>query len=112
MFHGCYYPNAGSTNKLIALEEECLLRTNRCFWKDPDDVNSHITTRSLTKSKLDVSWRVINNYYKGKQKDNPFYQNVYFFITNYNMFQILMFSFPFSLVVGIFHEKILKNDLK
>ena len=68
--HGCYFANADDTNKSIASGDDYVLSTNRCFWKHPDDVNSHIKTRSMTNSKPDFGWIVINIYHKNKAKDN------------------------------------------
>ena len=70
LFHGCYFANADETHKLIPSGDDCVLRTNTCFWKHPDDVDSRVKTRSMTKNKLDFDWRVINNYHKNKAKDN------------------------------------------
>ena len=70
LLHGCYFVNADDTNKFIASGGDCVLRTNRCFQKHPDDVNSRVKTRSMTNNELDFGWRVISNYHKNKAKDN------------------------------------------
>ena len=49
VYHGCAYVNGDGTRKLIAEGHSCLVPTNKCFWKDPSDVATHVKTRLVTK---------------------------------------------------------------
>ena len=64
--HSCYYKNTDGTNKIIAAGENCLLRTNKCFWKDPCDVSNGVKTRSRAKSELTVNFRAVDRCNKEK----------------------------------------------
>ena len=64
--HGCVYANADGTRKIIANGENCLVRTNKCFWKDPVDVVTRVRTRSMTKTKRCVSMHAFNYYFRRK----------------------------------------------
>ena len=44
--------NADGTNKILAKGNDCLVRTNRCFSKDPSDVVAHVRTRLMIKKSL------------------------------------------------------------
>lgn len=68
LFHGCAYVNSDGTQKLIALSEDCLVCTNKCFWKDPHDVITHTKTRSMTKNEGKTSLKTTNDYFKDKEK--------------------------------------------
>lgn len=59
-YPGCYYKNADGTNKLIASGENCLSRTNMCFWKDPSDVPSGIKTRSCMRNEPNIGFREVD----------------------------------------------------
>ena len=50
LFRGCDYVNSDGRRKLIALGEDCLVHTNKCFWNNPHDVITHTKTRSMTKN--------------------------------------------------------------
>ena len=66
IYHGCVYANADGTRKIMASGENVLVRTNKCFWKDPVDVVTQIKTHSMTKKELCVSRGVFNNYFMRK----------------------------------------------
>ena len=70
LFHGCAYMGVDGTHKLIGSGQDYILQTNKCFWKDPRDVNTSLKTRSVTTNKPSVHWTIIDNYYKDKEKDN------------------------------------------
>ena len=55
IYHGCAYANADGTQKMIAKGDLCLFPTNRCFWKDPREVDDYVKTRSMTKRQRCVS---------------------------------------------------------
>ena len=60
------FSNADGTNKIIAKGNDCLVRTNRCFSKDPSDVVGHVRTRLMIKKEPCVSQRAFNKYFKEK----------------------------------------------
>ena len=66
IYHGCANANADGTNKIITKGSDCLVRTNKYFWKDPTDVVTHIKTRSMTKKEPCISRRAFNKYFKEK----------------------------------------------
>ena len=70
LFHGCAYVNSDGTRKLVAAGENCLIRTDKCFWKDDCDVVTCTKTKSMTKNKGQTSLKTINDYFKHKEKDN------------------------------------------
>ena len=46
IYHGCFNKNADGTNKIIVAGERCFEPTDKCFWKDPNDVKHEVKTRS------------------------------------------------------------------
>ena len=64
IYHGCFYANADGFRKIIPKNENCLVRTNKCFWKDPVDVVTRAKTHSMSKKECCVSRRAPNNYFK------------------------------------------------
>ena len=66
IYHGCAYANADGTQKMIAKGDFCLFPTNRCFWKDPREVDDYVKTRSMTKRQRCVSRALFNRYFKEK----------------------------------------------
>ena len=49
IYHGCITKNADGTNKLIGPGEKSLISTDKCFWKEPEDIKSSgVKTRSQT----------------------------------------------------------------
>ena len=40
IYHGCFYKNADGTNKIIVARKRCFTPTDKCFWKDPNDVKT------------------------------------------------------------------------
>ena len=46
IYHGCFYKNEDSTNKLILKGEQCLMPTNNPFWKSLMHVPDIVRTRS------------------------------------------------------------------
>ena len=66
IYHGCFHKNADGTNQGIVAGERCLTPTNKCFWKDPNDVEHRIKARSRVKSQSIVSFLAVDRYNKGK----------------------------------------------
>ena len=97
LWHGCYYEIADGTNRIIASGENCLLRTNKCFWKAPCDVASVVKAKSHAKSKLTVSFQAVDTYYKRKDiKTIDFMEiHIYLLIIIVNTFTMCCFSFVF-----------------
>ena len=58
LFHCCIYINSDGTRKLITHGENCLVRTNKCLWKNSHDVITHIKTRSMTKNEDKASLKI------------------------------------------------------
>ena len=50
LFHGCTYVNSDGTRKLIAKRHNCLIRTNKCFWKDAADVKDQVNDKERERS--------------------------------------------------------------
>ena len=42
LFNGCTYANSNGTWKLIAKGHDCLIPTDKCFWKNASDVATKI----------------------------------------------------------------------
>ena len=72
--------------QIIGPGEKCLTPTDKCFWKDPQDIRScGVKTRSRTKKELTVSIQDYINYFDQREwinqwilgtelKSNKFYQ--------------------------------------
>ena len=71
IYHSCVYANADGSRKFIAKNEKCLVSTNQCFWKDASNTCSKIKTRAMTICEKAVPLKIIGNYFKDKEKDNP-----------------------------------------
>lgn len=71
IYHSCVYTNADSNQKLIAKNEKCFVSTNQCFWKDASNTCSKIKTCAMTVCEKAVPLKIIGNYFKDKEKDNP-----------------------------------------
>ena len=67
LYHGCYYKNADGTNWFIAPRENRILRTNKCFWKDPCDIVSGVKMRSFSKNEQCASFSTVDKYYKDNE---------------------------------------------
>ena len=70
LFHGCAYVTSDGIRQLLAYGENCIVRTNKCFRNDPDDVVKRTKTRSMTKKEGKVSLKTINDYFKNKEKES------------------------------------------
>ena len=68
IYHGCFTKNADGTNKLIGPGEKCLTPTTQCFWKDPKDFRSGVTTRSQSANQAIVSIEDYEYYFQKKQR--------------------------------------------
>ena len=65
--------NADGTNKLIGPGEKSLISTDKCFWKEPEDIKSSgVKTRSQTINQPAVSNRDYNHYIKNKERRETF----------------------------------------
>ena len=69
IYHGCMKKkNADGTNNFIVPGEKCLVPTEKCFWKDSQDVrNYRVKTRSCTKKDSTVNIRDYDNYMRQRQ---------------------------------------------
>ena len=57
--------NADGTNKIIGTGEKCLVPTEKCFQKDPQDIRScGVKTRNRTKKEPAVSIKTYRNYFE------------------------------------------------
>ena len=64
---------ADGTNKLIGPGEKSLIPTDKCCWKDPEDIKSSgVKTCSQTINQLAVSNRDYNHYIKNKERRETF----------------------------------------
>ena len=50
---------------------KCVVPTNGCFWRDARDTCSKIKTCAMTSCEQAVPLKIIDNYFKDKEKDNP-----------------------------------------
>ena len=60
LFRGCTDVSSDVIQKLIAKGHNCLIRTNKCFWKDVANVTTRIKTRSVTKKKTKLSLKSVS----------------------------------------------------
>ena len=68
IYHGCMTKNANGTNKIIGPAEKCLVPTDKCFWKDPQDIkNCGVKTRSHIMKEPTVSIQAYRNYFEQKE---------------------------------------------
>ena len=68
IYHGCMTKNADGTNRIIGPGEKCLAPTDKCFWKDPEDIKSSgIKTQSRAKKEHAVSNREYDHYLENKK---------------------------------------------
>ena len=66
-YHGCMTKNADGSNRLIGPSKKCLVPTDKCFRKDPEDIEIQgVKTRSLTKKERDVTNKEYNHYFENK----------------------------------------------
>ena len=68
MFYGCAYVNFDGTGKLIAKGHDCIVRTDKCFWKISSDIATSIKTRSMAKNECAASLKKTIDYFKDKEK--------------------------------------------
>ena len=54
IYHHCFYENVDGANKVIVTGEQCLTRTSKCFWEDPNDIEHRVKTRSPAQS--EANW--------------------------------------------------------
>ena len=103
IYYGCFHKNADGTNQGIVAGERCLTPTNKCFWKDPNDVEHRIKARSRVKSQSIVSFLAVDRYNKGKNdKTIDFCVNKYLLIIITNIFTIHLLFFASFSVFGKF----------
>ena len=60
--------HTNSTYAIIGSNEKCLTRTNKCFWKDPNDVLNAVRTRSQLENLTITHWKTIDRNFKQKIK--------------------------------------------
>ena len=76
IYFGCFYKNADGTNKIIVAGEHCFAPTDKCFWKDPNDVKDGVKTRSRANNEANVSFKAADKYREDKiEKTINFYVN-------------------------------------
>ena len=51
MYHGCGLANENGTRKLIIHGEKCLFATPKPFWKNTEDAESKVQTRTMEYNK-------------------------------------------------------------
>ena len=66
IYVGCFYKNADGTNKIIAEGDRCFAPTDKCFWKDPNDVKDGAKTRSRANDEATVSFQAADKYREDK----------------------------------------------
>ena len=59
LLHSCTYFSSDGTRKLIDASENCLVRTNKCFWNADTDIVICTKTRSMTKNEGNASLKTI-----------------------------------------------------
>ena len=74
--HGSHIPQLrickydDGSRKLITINDKCLISNNQCFWKDARDTHVKVKTRTMASSEKVTPLKIINNYFKDKEKDN------------------------------------------
>ena len=74
--HGSHIPQLrickydDGSRKLIAINNKYLISNNQCFWKDARDTHVKVKTRTMASSEKVTPLKIINNYFKDKEKDN------------------------------------------
>lgn len=59
LLHSCTYVSSDGIRKLIDASENCLVRTNKCFWNADPDIATCTKTRSMTKNEGNASLKTI-----------------------------------------------------
>ena len=67
IYHVCFPKNVNGTNRIIAKDENCLIPTSECFWKDPLDIKNGVKTRSRTKNGTTINLKGFDQYHIQKQ---------------------------------------------
>ena len=62
IYHSCFYKNPDGKNKIIVAGERCFVPTNKCFWKDPNDVKHGLKTKSRAHNKPTISLQAFDKY--------------------------------------------------
>ena len=76
IYHDCFYKNADGTNKIIFAGKRYFAPTDKCFWKDPNDVKHGVKTRLRANNKPTVSFQAVYKYREDKiEKTIDFYVN-------------------------------------
>ena len=71
IYYGCMTKNADGANKIMSPGEKCLVPTDKCFWKDPQDIkNCGVQTRSRTKKEPTASIKAYRKYIEQKKLIN------------------------------------------
>ena len=93
IYCGCAYVNADGDQKLIAKSGKCFISSNRCFWKDACDDCTKVKTRSIARPEKTAPLKIINNYFKDKEKRKSYHLKFVCFIrtVQYIMLYTLFF---------------------
>ena len=78
LFHGCTYVNSDGTRKLIAKGHNCLIRTNKCFWKDAADVKDQVNDKERECSFFED----IDYSFYGQRKRESYRLKMYILLNN------------------------------
>ena len=54
--------------RLLKKDENYLIPTTDCFWKDPHDVINYIKTCSQTEKQKIIGWKSMMNYFNRKRE--------------------------------------------
>lgn len=76
IYHGCFYKNEDSTNKLILKGEQCLMPTNNPFWKSSMHVPDIVRTRSQEIRQKTISVSVFNQYFRNLLNMQEWLKNI------------------------------------
>ena len=64
IYHGCALNHSNGTNVVIERNEKCLTHTNKCFWKDLNDVINAVKIGSQLKNQLVAHRKTLDRYFE------------------------------------------------
>ena len=68
IYHGFSIGYSDGSNIIIKKDENCIIPTAKCFWKDPHDVINIIKTRSQTEKQEIIGSGIMINYLNIKKE--------------------------------------------
>ena len=72
IYHGFSIGYSDGSNIIIKKDENCIIPTAKCFWKDPHDVINIVKTRSQTEKQEIIGSGSMINYLNMKKETEKF----------------------------------------